>query len=182
MRGVGCLTVISVLAATGCATLREADADRALALGLSAQARGDLAGAERAYRTSLTTQPNSAAANNLGVVHVLRKDLKTAARWFSFAGGLDEGDLVPRVNLGVVLYHLGKTGEAADALFSARRARLETMEHIAPIGRINWDLDRYSSATAPADAVACRYLDRVMSTTAPPDPGAPEVLVARLVR
>ncbi len=182
MRGVGCLTVLAALLASGCATLREADADRALVAGLAAQARGDLIGAERAYRAALTTQPSSAAANNLGVVHVLRKDLKTAARWFSFAGGLDDGDLVPRVNLGVVLYHLGQTGEAADALFAARRARLEAMEHIAPIGRINWDLDRYAFATATADAVASRYLDRVMSTTAPPDPGAPEVLVARAAR
>ena len=164
----------------GCATsLRQVEADRALAEGLSAQARGDLDVAERAYRASLTALPSSAAANNLGVVQVKRRHLRAALRWFSLAGGLDDGDLVPRVNLGVVLFHLGQTGDAADALFAARRTRLETMEQIAPIGRINWDLDRYGSATAPADAVALRYLDRVMSTTAPPDPDAPEVLVAK---
>lgn len=177
MQHVFWLTFFSVLE-VGCATLQQADADRALSEGLRAQAHGDLGAAERAYRASLDRLPSSAAANNLGVVQVLRKDLKAAARWFTFAGGLDDADLVPRVNLGVVLYHLGHTGDAVGALFAVRRTRLETMEKIAPIGRINWDLDRYSCATAPADAVAMRYIDRVMSTTAPLDADAPEVLVA----
>lgn len=179
MRSVLLASLVLVLGCAG--DLASQRADDLFVRGYLEHARDDLAAAEASYRASLQAVPTSPAANNLGVLAARRGDLGGARRWFDYAARLNAADLTPRINLGVVLYHQGRTGSAADELMGARRQRRAVLDSILPIGRVNWDADRYASATARADQVAGRYLDRLMSTTAEPPEGEELYLARSLV-
>jgi Tfp pilus assembly protein PilF len=156
--------LLAVLGLTGCSlTWREM---RAEALALAAwkeQASGHLEAAEQGYRASLDVAASSVAANNLGVLWAQRGDLAQAQRWLVRATASDEKDTIARINLGVVLYRLGRRELARAELATARRIRYEVSEQLPPQGRVNWDRDRYLAATAAADAMAVRYLLRMQA-------------------
>jgi tetratricopeptide (TPR) repeat protein len=136
----------------------ESEFERACAWHLDGQG----AQAEAGYRASLAALPNAPAANNLGVLAAERGDVAAAHDWFERATQLDDRDPIARANLGVVLFHLGRIGEAAEELVAARTARRDALARIPTGGgRVNWEADRYAAATARADDVAARYLDRI---------------------
>lgn len=162
-------TLFFVLGLFGCSLAGQEMRAEALALAAwKEQAAGHLEAAERSYRASLAVAASSVAANNLGVLWAQRGDLGEAHRWLARATALNERDTIARVNLGVVLYHLGRRDRAARELVAARGIRGEVSEQLSPQGRVNWDRDRYLAATAEADAVAARYLARMQPAASLP--------------
>jgi tetratricopeptide (TPR) repeat protein len=165
----------AALGPVGCAAqLRELAAQSEISRACAAHvdARRDVA--EAGYRASMALVPSSAAANNLGVLAAERADLDGARAFFEQAVELDGDDFIARTNLGVVLFHLGRSGEAVESFMRAREARRAAVERILPSGRVNWEADRYLAATARAESIASRYLDRLMGASVAPEAALPD--------
>jgi Tfp pilus assembly protein PilF len=161
------LALLGVLAGGCAAQLREMQAQAWFSRACTDDLGERLDVAEAGYRASLALAPSSPAANNLAVILARRGDLDGAEQWFSRAVEIAEADVVARTNLAVILFHQGRSGAALDQFLLARRIRAQTASLIEPAGRVNWDVDRYLAATARADAIGTRYVDRLMSTTVP---------------
>ena len=91
-------------------------------LGSVLRGRGDLSGAEAAYREAIRSGPNFALPRNgLGIVLRDRGDLGGAAAAFREAARLDPADAIPHLNLGNVLRELKNPGGAEAAYREAIR-------------------------------------------------------------
>ncbi len=84
-----------------------------LTVGKEAMDRGDLDGAERAFRAVLAVEPaNARALGNMGNVARARGDLPDAERWYRRSLAVADGEVAPREGLGVVLAEQGHPAEA----------------------------------------------------------------------
>jgi Tfp pilus assembly protein PilF len=150
----------------GCAHLdARHQADAAFRRAITAHVAGDEARAEAEYGRILQLGfATSAVWNNLAVIAVHRQKYRAARRLFGRALAVEPQDLVALTNYGVVSYWLSDFKEAERSLADARALRRELLGRIAPVGRTDWESERWGRATRPLDEVAARYLDRIART------------------
>jgi len=96
-------------------------------LGLAAYYQGDMAQAEKAFRTVESRLPLNEVYNNLGVV-LSHHDRKNAAEYFARASEADPDDPDYCFNLGVELYQMGDLSGAARQLHQALTLRPDDPE------------------------------------------------------
>lgn len=120
-----------------------------LAVGNGAGARGDLDGAERAYRGVLALEPaNALAMCNLGSVARARGDLAQAEVWYRKALAIDRDDTVSLQGLGVVLAELGRTAEAEQQFRKMLAIDSRNARALADLGTLRARIDDRAAARA----------------------------------
>ncbi len=110
--------------------------------------RGDLNGAEKAYRRAIDEDATNAAAwQMLGVLHYQRKNAEKAFECFEKSLKLDPTNIEARINFGVMLHFEGRNEEAVQTFDEALRRDPTHAEALHMRGFVLIQLKRAASAT-----------------------------------
>lgn len=137
-------------------------ADAAFRKAVAAQLGGDHDRAESEYRRVIKLGFNwSPVWNNLAVIAVKRHEYIQARRLLATAVQANDRDVVALTNYGVMSYYLADLKIAQRSLEEARALRTRLIQEMPPLGRNDWQPERYARATEPLDQVAAKYLDKI---------------------